>query len=62
MKILSFHPEASENSATHYSLFATCKFHNVYAYEWLKYVSTACLRSRQVALKTAATELVSGVC
>jgi transposase len=30
-----------QNAAITYSLFSTCKFHNVNAYEWLKNVLTA---------------------
>lgn len=32
--------EAAQNAAIIYSLFATCKPHNVNAYDWLKYVLT----------------------
>lgn len=32
--------EAAQNAAIIYSLFATCKLHDVNAYEWLKYVLT----------------------
>lgn len=33
--------DAAQNAAIIYSLFATCKLHNVNAYDWLKYVLTA---------------------
>ena len=33
--------DAAQNAAIIYSLFATCKLHDVNAYEWLKYVLTA---------------------
>ncbi|THU33045.1 transposase domain-containing protein [Niastella caeni] len=32
---------AAQNVAIIYSLFATCKIHDVNVYEWLKYVLTA---------------------
>ena len=52
--------DAAQNAAIIYSLFATCKLHDVNAYDWLK----LCTHSHafEPDQRTVATELVPGAC